>query len=256
MDQASDISQPDRNWRPTLALVFTGAAIGIGLVVASGLSALALGWLPTVSTYFGLQSPEAISATQHSVAEDCTHLDPLGPDSWPNATASLRIGQVGEHSYVGIDIRNARPHTYFTVWLGLVSADPLGGTDGRNPLTGGESTPLAPSGDLPYLLQSTGAGKGNDTQPSGFRTDGLGGADFRTTLDFRILDGTYPFERFPGWDADDERLPLRDPANHNVAIAGARSPYTLQIISHCTDGIGHGLVRGPHQVWFEWKPAP
>ena len=91
-------------------------------------------------------------------------------------------------------------------------------------MTGGKATGLAATSDLPDLLAATGSGNGNDQQPNGFRTDANGNAVFRAVLDFPIVDGAYPIQRFPDWDPTDERLPAENPAIHPVAIAGPQGP--------------------------------
>lgn len=183
---------------------------------------------------------------------DCQIDSGSDPQGWLDATAMLTIDQEDGHSRVSITMRDARPHTSFTVWLRLGGTDSSGNAFGGNPLTDGTATPLASSQTLPALLRSTGAGNGNARQPNGFTTDAYGNATFRTTVDFPIVAGAYPFHRFPGFDASDARLPAANPAIYPVAIAGPQGPYTLRIISHCTDGIGHGLQSGPREWWFDW----
>lgn len=201
---------------------------------------------------FDRRGPAEESPSGNSVLADCQAPGAEDPAGWPDATATLRIRQSGGHSRITINVRNARPDTYFTVWLRLGGNDSNGDPFGTNPLTDGKATPLAPTSDLPALLTSTGPDNGNDEQPNGFRTDRRGNGRFRTTVDFPISGGAYPFQRFPGWDPKDERLPAANPAVYPVAIAGPQGPYTLRIVSHCTDEVGHGLQSGPREWWFDW----
>ena len=210
---------------------------------------------PVTTEMFDRRGPNEVSPSGHTVLNDCQAPGAEDPEGWLDATASLRVLQIGESSRVVIRVRDARPDTYFTIWLRVGGTDSNGDPFGGNPVTGGKATALAPTSDLPELLASTGAGNGNDQQPNGFRTDGSGKATFRVGLDFPLVGGAYPFQRFPNWDPDDERLAAEDPAIHPVAIAGPQGPYTLRIVSHCTDDIGHGLSSGPREWWFDWTVA-
>lgn len=48
---------------------------------------------------------------------------------------------------------------------------------------------------------------------------------------------------------------MADAAVPPVAIAGPQGPYTLRIVSHCTDQLGHGLTSGDPEWWFDWTVA-
>lgn len=206
-------------------------------------------------TLFVRHPGDAESPSGHSVAADCQDPSadyPYTPFDWPDAAATLEVMQMGENSMVNVEIMDAKPDTYYTIWLRLGGMDSNGDPFGGNPLTGGKATALAPSSDLPSLLASTGPGNGNAQQPNGFYTDAAGNASFEITLDFP-LNGAYPFHKFEGFDPTDERLSAEDPRIHPVAIVGPNGPYTLRIVSHCTDGLGHGLKSGDREWWFDWK---
>ncbi len=207
---------------------------------------------PTISDTFERRGPDELSPSGHSVLADCQAPGPVDPEGWPGASATLKINQFDGYSRIVIKMRDARPDTYYTVWLRLGGTDSNGNPFGGNPVTGGQATPLAATHTLPDLLASTGAGNGNAEQPNGFFTDKRGRATFRTVVDFPIVGGAYPWQRFPNWDPDDPQLPADDPAIYPVAIAGPQGPYTLRIVSHCTDGVGHGLTSGPREWWFDW----
>lgn len=229
-----------------------GAVAGITALVAGVVAPVgAAGGGLTVSEVFERRGPDEVSPSGNSVYADCQDGDGA-PEGWLDATASLQIKQADGSSRITIRVRDAKPGAYYTVWLRLGGTDSEGDTFGRNPVTGGRATPLAATGDLPDLLASTGSGNGNDDQPNGFRTDARGHAVFRTVVDFPILAGAYPFQRFADWDPTDERLPIDDAAIYPVAIAGPQGPYTLRIVSHCTDDVGHGLQSGPREWWFDW----
>lgn len=199
--------------------------------------------------------PEVASPSGHSVAIDCQAPGPMDPEGWANGRALLRIRQSDGKSQVVITIRKVRPHTFYTVWLRLGGTDSNGDSFGGNPVTGGRATPLAATSDLSSLLEATGPGNGTDQVVNGFWTNAAGNATFRRQLDFPIVAGAYPFQRFPDWDPTDPRLPAENPAIYPVAIAGPQGPFTLRVVSHCTDEVGHGLGSGPRELWFDWTVA-
>lgn len=138
------------------------------------------------------------------------------------------------------------------MWLRLGGMDTNGEAFGRSPLTNTPATPLVNSQDLPFMLTATGPGNGTSVQPNGAQTDEHGNASFLMKLDFPLVGGAYPFHRFPGFDPTDARLPAANPAIRPVAIPGRQAPYNVLIASHCGDGIGHGLLPGPHEAWLFW----
>lgn len=197
-----------------------------------------------------------LSPSGHSIATDCQDPNadyPYTPYDWPDATALLALEQQNGASSVHIKVRKARPYTFFTVWLRLKGTDLKGNVYGGNPFTGSPGTPLAPTSDLPKLLASSAPHPGSDQDPNGFYTDENGDANFSIDLDFPIINGAYPFHRFAGFDPTDERLAVENPAIYPVAIVGRDGPFTLRIVSHCTDNLGHGLSSGLREWWFLWK---
>ena len=227
--------------------VWLAGAIGATAVLAApAAGALAGGGHDRVT--FERVDAAMASPSGHSVLADCGG----DPEGWPDARLRAKVRQRNGHTYVDIKMRHARPDTYFTVWLRLGGTDNNGDAYGRNPVTDGRATPMSPSWDLDDLLVATGPGNGGDDLSNGFRTDHDGNARLRTTLDFPLHGGAYPFHRFPSWDPTDPRLPAANPAIYPVAIAGPEAPYTLRIVSHCTDDVGHGLQSGPRELWFDW----
>lgn len=178
---------------------------------------------------------------------------PYEPYDWPDAAAQLELVQRSGASSVKIDVQNVRPKTYFTMWLRLRGKDINGNTFGGSPLSGSAGTALAPSSDLQALVEATGPGNGNDQNPNGFWSDENGNATFRIDLDFPIINGAYPFHRFKEFNPADERLKAERPAIYPVAIVGKDGPFTLRMVSHCTDNVGHGLSSADREWWFLWR---
>jgi hypothetical protein len=198
---------------------------------------------------------EAESPSGHSVLADCQEAEatyPYQPYDWPDARATMTLHQKTGRSHVAIDVKNARPNTYYTAWIRLQGEDANGEPFGGSPLTGGGATPLAPSSELGNLLAATGEGNGSDELVNGFRTDTDGNAHFEIGLDFPLLNGAYPFQKFADFDPADERFPIEDPRIYPVAIVGPGGPFTIRIASPCLDDIGHGLEPGNREGWFQW----
>ncbi|MEZ4606253.1 MAG: hypothetical protein R2865_05470 [Deinococcales bacterium] len=134
-----------------------------------------------------------------------------------------------------------------------MGVDSSGKPYGGNPITGLDGTPLIPGTELDDALLLTGPGNGKVGLSNGFWADENGNAIFMTTVDFPIVGGAYPFHKFEGFDASDERLPLKTEARAvPIAIVTSGVAFTLRLASHCTDGVNHGLVAGPHEGWFDW----
>lgn len=232
---------------------------GAALLVAAVLSLLmalavpvgAAGARPVIQDSFDRLAADVASPSGHTVLAECPGA--VSAAGWPAASADLRIHQSGGESDIVVTMRHVAPNAYYTIWLRLGGTDSNGDAFGRNPVTGGRATPLAASNDLPILLAATGSGNGNDQVPNGFRSNSQGNATFTAALDFPVVGGAYPFQRFPEWDPTDDRLPTDSPAVYPVAIAGPQGPFTLRIVSHCTDDVGHGLGSGPRELWFDWK---
>jgi hypothetical protein len=197
-----------------IAAVLVGVSIPVG-ATSSGL---------TVQADFERRGPDEVSPSGQSVFGDCQVDGIKEPEGWHDAAATLRINQADGESRVRIVVTDARPNTFYTVWLRLGGSDSNGDRFGGNPVTGGQATPLAHTSMLPTLLATTGVGNGSSRQPNGFYTNDRGNATFTTTVDFPVVGGAYPWQRFPNWDPTDPRLPADDPAIHPVAIAGPQGP--------------------------------
>ena len=197
---------------------------------------------------------DTVMPTGQSVAVECQDPNadyPYTPYDWPDASATLEIRQGAGKSTVAIDVRSARPNTYFTMWLRLLGQDVNGVAFGGNPLMGIPGTPLVPSDYLDEMLDAVSTP--TDTGIHGFHSDEAGNGSLYLELDFPIVNGAYPFHKFEGFDAADERFKVDEPSIPPVAIAMTGAPFTLRLASHCVDAMGHGLLPGPHEGWFDWK---
>lgn len=212
---------------------------------------------PLVVAYSGdfpRLAADTVMPTGQSVTVDCQDPNatyPYSPYDWPDARATLEILQGVSSSRVTVEVSSARPKTHYTMWLRLRGEDASGKAYGGSPLTGIPGTPLIPTSELPNALNALTSP--NAQGINGFHTDEDGNGSLTIDLDFPIVEGAYPFDRFEGFDAGDGRYPLESPSAHPVAIVGPGGPFTLRLASHCVDGLGHGLVPGPHEGWFDWK---
>lgn len=197
---------------------------------------------------------ETVMPTGQSVAVECQDADadyPYTPYDWPDAAATLEIRQGAGNSTIEINVSGVKPETYYTMWVRLLGEDVNGVKFGGNPLMGIPGTPLVPSDQLGAMLDAVSTP--TDTGIHGFHSDAEGNGSLYMALDFPIIGGAYPFHKFQGFDAADERLMLDEPSIPPVAIAMTGAPFTLRLASHCVDGKGHGLLPGPHEGWFDWK---
>lgn len=146
---------------------------------------------------------------------------------------------------VEFNLENAPSDLYFTAWLRLAAPSPL---------TGLTVTPLANPSSIAALAEVTdesrltdtaealglvgGDGTGSSTVANGFFTDAEGNGSFSTILEFPFTDdGVYPFSSF-------------DPSLTDVALA-SEPGFSIRLASHATDQVGHGLVAGFHERWFD-----
>lgn len=208
--------------------------------------------------------PATPSPTGQSVSVECNPAGTDHPETWPDATAKLRLYERHGGSILSFRVRDARPDTLYTIWVRLLGTDSEGALYGGSPLTGIPVTPLAHSDELPDQLAATLPNPGSDTLSNGFRTDSRGNGRLTLRVDFPITSGAYPFQRFTDWDGLNDNIALTNPDNlarlggqpasiRPVAIVdGSQAPETLLIASHCVDDIGHGLLPGPHENWFTW----
>ncbi len=117
-------------------------------------------------------------------------------------------------------VQHAVPSMLYSIWLRAAS-----------PITGAAATPAAPTTALDDLAPFTPPAAGTTSGANAFSTNAAGNATFTTELDFLLSDGFYPF---PQGDS-----PIQS------------QPFTFRVISHCTDGLIHGLLPGTHEPNFQ-----
>ncbi|MEM9657531.1 MAG: PEP-CTERM sorting domain-containing protein [Planctomycetota bacterium] len=195
----------------------------------------------------GLLVGAALLAAPRQVPGQTFTMDTVFPgDGHPDAVAELTYSLENGSTEVEINVSNAAPEQYYSIWLKL---------DGVSPLTGIEVAPFAGASDIASLAPSTPDDKltpvakalglvGDDGSgaiggPNGFFTDANGSAAHSLTLDFPVVEGGYfPFDDF-------------DPSLSPVPLGS--TPFLLNTLSH-TDQVGHGLFPdgGPDTAipWF------
>lgn len=206
---------------------------------------------------------KTVMPTGQSVAVECQDAGanhPYAPYDWPDAAGTLMIWQGGGNSRVTVAVTGTKPGTLYSMWVRLRGAD-ANGPFGGNPLVsipgkpdiGIPGTPLVPSSYLQTALDAVHAPIAEPIH--GFKSNEQGKGSVTIDLDFPIIGGAYPFNRFDGFDAANPKLTLTNPRAIPVAIVGASTgaPFTLRLASHCVDGKSHGLLPGPHEGWFDWK---
>ena len=232
------------------------------------MAALVLIWILGPHVHAQTVTSAEVAAATDVVNEDFERLDPTTSDpdgntvsgncggDYLDASAVIKITTTLGQSLVQIAINDAQPETLYTVWLRLRGTDPQGNSFGGSPLTGGGSTPLAPSTQLPELLAATGEGNGTLAIANGVKTDAQGNGVLTVDLDFPIFNGAYPFQNLTDFDPTDPRLPSETPQIYPVAIVIPNdtidAPFGLRIVSHCSDNLAHGLMPGAREPWFDW----
>jgi len=184
-----------------------------------------------------------------------------GVEGWDSAIGSIKIKQKGAGSTVKVEIENAVPHTFFTVWVRIKGSNGLNSLG--SPLTGGGATPLSPSSELNALNDVSpwnDGGAGSDLVANGFWTDADGDGGYKAHLDFPVVGGAYPFQNMvgsarPGHDGHpDIPTAIANPADAGQSATG----FLIRVVSHCQDQKGHGLAPSVgsnpgREAWFQTK---
>ena len=182
--------------------------------------------------------PLAESPSGHTMLDECSE----DQTTWDGASAAIVVEQTSEQSRVEITITDARPDTLYTAWLRLRGTDPETGENyGGNPITDKGSTPLAPSSELGSLIALSETVGGTEAA-NVMITDASGSSAYSVDLDFALIGGAYPFDRY------DETL---EPVN---VVGAPDAPFMIRLASHCQDGLAHGVLQGDREIWFNWSP--
>lgn len=205
-------------------------------------------------------SPELPSNSGHTVIDECGGaFDGSDFEGQIPAAAWLESSQVGNKSIVQITITNGRPNTLYSAWLRVKGTDQDGNDFGGSPLTNGGATPLIPGSSLDDLESiSPWNNSGSVTIENGLITNDAGNGLSVIRLDFPLHGGSYPFNKISRASLENIRnlenpiakavpTPIVDPGDINVI-----APFGLRIVSHCQDGLGHGLSPGNRETWFDW----
>ena len=205
-----------------------------------------------INDYMPRRAPGSTSGSGDTVEANCP-TDPSGND-WQGATATLKIEQEGESSWARIKVRDAVPHTVFTVWMRIKGG--AGYNDAGSPWTGGGATPLCSGTEFADLnaISPWNDPAGAPSSCNSFTTDKNGNATFSADLNFPVVGGAYPFQQSDGaparpGDADlipDVPTAIVDPRTGNGG------PFLLRVISHCTDQASHGLSPAVREAWFQY----
>ncbi len=224
-----------------------------------------LGILAIILLVFSISTSQAqtkITANFESVVVEETA---CGLSSaWPNSFAKATIRQSDGRTKITVKVKESVPDVLWTVWIRMAGESPLA----FNGMSRMGSTPMAPIAAINDLASVTpdgniddnafpigtgDNGEGSDNVINGFFTDTDGNGRLKIALDFPLIRGAVPFH-----EVNDSFSP--------VAIGtGPLVPFTLRIVSHCEDNVGHGLVPGGqldpeteqplstgHEIWFEW----
>ena len=157
-----------------------------------------------------------------------------------------------------IELEDAKPDTLYTVWVRM-KGQAHGTTFGGSPITGGGATPLAHSSHLDQLVADW-IGPGSPTAGNAFNTDSKGKGKFKVDLDFPVVGGAYPFNRMSHaahLDAQTKNpaatpspTAIVNPADTGIGPGG--TPFMIRVISHCQDGLAHGLSPAKREAWFQY----
>lgn len=221
--------------------------------VIAGMSGIAqAGSSDSVDGFMTRINPDAASGDGVStVRSNCGG----GVNGYDDATAEIEISQKGSSSKVEIEIEGGKPNTLYTVWARMAGTA-HGAPFGNSPITGGGATPLAHTDGLAQLVADW-VGSGSPTQPNGFITDANGEGTFQVDLDFPVVGGVYPFNRMAHSDhlLAQTKNPAAQPiptAIVNPADSLIGAPFMIRLISHCQDGLGHGLSPAKREAWFQY----
>lgn len=175
-----------------------------------------------------------------------------GGADYQTATGTFTVDQKQGSSKVTVNVADAVPNTYFTVWLRVKGG--AGFNAAGSPWTGGGATPLCSGTEFAGLNADSPWNSGGSPHGcNGFTTDGDGNGTLNTTVNFPVVGGAYPFQQSGGASA---RPGHDDHADVPTAIPDPRTgnggPFMVRVISHCTDQLNHGLSPSTREAWFQY----
>lgn len=162
------------------------------------------------------------------------------------AWAEIHEDQHSGTTRLTIHVENAKPNEFYGVWIRLNGESPFKVVPVKQNgvvvgFRGFQGTALAPTTAINDLLAVTPPNPGSTNVINGFFTNNAGNGRLNVELDFLLSDGVYPFQKYR-----QDLLPVP------LITANDMKGGTLRIVSHCTDHLGHGLVPGTHEAWFDW----
>ena len=215
-----------------------------------------------VNENFERFDPGSPSNSGHTVIKECDGAFD-GSDYQGQLPASARISsvQLGGNTYLSVTLEHAKPNTLYTVWLRVKGVDREGHSFGGSPLTNGGATPLASGSKLDDLESiSPWNSPGSTRLANGILTNAGGWGQLITKLDFPLRGGSYPFNKISSASLENIRN-LQNPSAKAVPVAivnprdsNVDGPFAIRIVSHCQDGLGHGLSPADRETWFDWPP--
>ena len=213
---------------------------------------------PTLKAKMARFDPSAPSNSGHTVIAECGgNFDGSDYPGQKPAKTRLVTYQSGDMTWVKISLKHGKPNTLYTVWLRVKGNDQDGNSFGGSPFSGGGATPLASGTDLDQLVADW-IGAGSPDPANGFTTNHRGNGVFTAYLDFPLHGGRYPFNEISASALTDIRV------NKNAAAVatptaivdprdnGVSGPFLLRVVSHCQDGLGHGLSPANRETWFNF----
>lgn len=228
----------------TLTSVMLAMGMSSAVVLAKG--------KPGADTAENMSRIVGASGSGHTVIDQCGG----GTENWDEATATIEFSQNGG-TVVEVALDDAKPETLYTVWVRLRGRDQQGISFGGSPITNGGATPLAPSTALDQLVADW-VGSGSATQPNGFVTNARGNGKIELILDFPVTGGAYPFNRMSAETLALAQSKRAEATATPTAIADPRdagitgTPFLVRLVSHCQDGLGHGLSPAAREAWFQY----
>jgi hypothetical protein len=86
-----------------------------------------------------------------------------------------------------------------------------------------------------------------------FYTDGSGTGTFKTSVNFPVVGGAYPFQQAGGVPANGTGDAIPDVPTAIVdPRTGNGGPFMIRVVSHCLDNANHGLSPSNREAWFQY----